>query len=189
MVICVRARWCVLTAPASLPAIVCRVSPHSLCWKPSNDSGHITLALRGELVNQHLQDEGDAKDEEGATAPSSDEHGDRAELSELMRDRRRINGLRVYLAIGRRAGELVVNVYSPSKEAEVELQLPLQRLMYVVPGYLLEESHEQDMVHYLADWCVPFCVVLCRAVQGGVCAWWCGGCRAGRMPGGGSMLC
>ena len=57
----------------------------------------------------------------------------------------------MYLTIGRRDGVLVVNVFSPSRSAEVEVALPMALLVYVVPRELLGEEVEPDMVQYIAD--------------------------------------
>ena len=65
--------------------------------------------------------------------------------------REQLGGIKVYLSIGRRDGVLVINVYSPSRSADVDLELPVDRLVYLVPAELLQESAEADLVNNLAD--------------------------------------
>ena len=65
--------------------------------------------------------------------------------------REQLGGIKVSLSIGRRDGVLVINVYSPSRSADVDLELPVDRLVYLVPAELLQESAEADLVNNLAD--------------------------------------
>lgn len=113
-------------------------------------NGRQALAVRGEQASPRSGDASGAI-AEGDESKNDDEDDDRAELHHLLRDRRTLGGIKVYLSIGRRDGVLVINVYSPSRSADVDLELPVDRLVYLVPAELLQESAEADLVNNLAD--------------------------------------